>query len=318
MFQEWGFLLGEIWVLLLLAALLGLFVGWLIWGRVSAAFAAREAEYQRKIKQRDDRIVELERDAKRLTTAAEGHDALLKSRDTQITSLQGDLDGMKAIADGHAGAVKQREERIAALEAELASQRADGDGQLEIANARDAALSENASLVARLQTLESREADLQGRVSSNDGLAEQLRECRSSGAQKDQRIAELEASLAARSAAPAADTSIPDYDRDGVHEGVNEGTKPMTLTAARDGGADDLKRIKGVGPKLEKMLHGLGFFHFDQVAAWSDQEIAWVDANLEGFNGRVSRDRWVEQAKLLASGGETEFSRRVDGGDVYE
>jgi predicted flap endonuclease-1-like 5' DNA nuclease len=60
----------------------------------------------------------------------------------------------------------------------------------------------------------------------------------------------------------------------------------------------------------------LGFWHFDQIAAWTADEVAWVDANLEGFRGRVTRDQWVAQAKTLAEGGETEFSKRVDDGDV--
>lgn len=77
--------------------------------------------------------------------------------------------------------------------------------------------------------------------------------------------------------------------------------KPKGLKAARGGSADDLKRIKGVGPKLEKLLHSLGFFHFDQVAAWSKKEVAWVDENLVGFKGRVSRDEWVKQAKKFAA-----------------
>ncbi|MGR3503768.1 NADH-quinone oxidoreductase subunit E [Pseudaestuariivita sp.] len=89
------------------------------------------------------------------------------------------------------------------------------------------------------------------------------------------------------------------------------GEKPATLEAAREGVPDNLKKIKGVGPKLEALLHRLGFYHFDQVAGWTDAEVAWVDANLEGFKGRVSRDDWVAQAKILASGGETEFSSRV-------
>ena len=87
--------------------------------------------------------------------------------------------------------------------------------------------------------------------------------------------------------------------------------KPKPMKAPRKGGADDLKMIKGVGPKLEKMLHTLGFFHFDQVSNWSKGEIAWVDDNLEGFKGRVSRDNWVSQAKILAKGGKTEFSKRA-------
>ena len=108
-----------------------------------------------------------------------------------------------------------------------------------------------------------------------------------------------------------------DYDGDGVVEGKNEGTKPATLTAPRDGKADNLKEIKGVGPKLEKLLHSLGFYHFDQIANWTKDELAWVDANLDGFHGRATRDEWVAQAKILAAGGETEFSKRVDDGKVY-
>ena len=99
--------------------------------------------------------------------------------------------------------------------------------------------------------------------------------------------------------------------------GDGQGEKPATLSAARGGKADDLKQIKGIGPKLETMLHGMGFFHFDQVAAWSAAELGWVDDNLTGFKGRASRDNWVDQARILASGGETEFSKRVEGGDVY-
>ncbi|MEM8569416.1 MAG: NADH-quinone oxidoreductase subunit NuoE [Pseudomonadota bacterium] len=78
---------------------------------------------------------------------------------------------------------------------------------------------------------------------------------------------------------------------------------PPRLSAPRNGAADDLKRIKGVGPKLEAMLNKLGFYHFDQIALWSDAEVAWVDAHLEGFKGRIERDGWIEQAKALQSAG---------------
>jgi len=95
------------------------------------------------------------------------------------------------------------------------------------------------------------------------------------------------------------------------------GTRPEALGGPRGGAADDLKKIKGVGPKLEKLCNELGFYHFDQIANWTEAEIAWVDNNLKGFKGRVSRDNWVDQAKILAEGGETEFSHRVDEGNVY-
>lgn len=105
------------------------------------------------------------------------------------------------------------------------------------------------------------------------------------------------AQVAAAEATPV-DTKVPDTQR------------PAALEAARGGKADDLKKIKGVGPKMEALLNSLGFFHFDQVAAWTPAELAWVDDNLEGFKGRATRDEWVAQAKILAAGGETEFSSR--------
>jgi predicted flap endonuclease-1-like 5' DNA nuclease len=85
--------------------------------------------------------------------------------------------------------------------------------------------------------------------------------------------------------------------------------KPATLTAARASGPDDLKLLKGVGPALEKTLNELGFYHFDQVAAWRKAEVEWVDSRLK-FKGRIVRDEWIKQAKTLAKGGETEFSKR--------
>ena len=93
--------------------------------------------------------------------------------------------------------------------------------------------------------------------------------------------------------------------------------QPEALSAPRGSGADDLKEIKGVGPKLETLLHDLGIYHFDQIAGWSAAEVAWMDDNLKGFRGRVSRDDWIGQAKILAAGGETDFSTRVDNGEVY-
>ncbi|MCH8518115.1 MAG: NADH-quinone oxidoreductase subunit E [Cyclobacteriaceae bacterium] len=94
-----------------------------------------------------------------------------------------------------------------------------------------------------------------------------------------------------------------------VAKGAEVGTRPEMLTEAR-GAADDLRKIKGVGPKLAKLLNTLGVYHFWQVASWGPDEVAWVDENLEGFKGRVSRDDWGTQAKILAEGGETEFSKR--------
>ncbi|MBY5932229.1 NADH-quinone oxidoreductase subunit E [Tateyamaria omphalii] len=101
-------------------------------------------------------------------------------------------------------------------------------------------------------------------------------------------------------------------------EAVPAGTKPALLTEARDGGADDLKLIKGVGPGLEKELNAKGVYHFDQIASWTEDEVAWADQNLVRFKGRVSRDNWVTQAKALSRGEETEFSQRAKKDGIYK
>ncbi len=85
--------------------------------------------------------------------------------------------------------------------------------------------------------------------------------------------------------------------------------RPVLLDGPRAEGKDDLKLISGVGPKLEETLNSLGIYHFDQVANWRKKEIAWVDSNLR-FKGRIERDDWMKQARILAEGGQTEFSKK--------
>ncbi len=88
------------------------------------------------------------------------------------------------------------------------------------------------------------------------------------------------------------------------------GARPAGLRAPREGTADNLQRIKGVGPINEKRLHELGVFHFDQIAAWTLSEIRWVGTYL-AFPGRIHRERWVAQASNLLEGGTSAKDREV-------
>ena len=100
--------------------------------------------------------------------------------------------------------------------------------------------------------------------------------------------AEKKAAPKKAEAAPSADTA-------------DEGTRPANLLdAPRDGQADDLKKISGVGPKLEGLLHENGVFHFDQIKDWGPAEIAYMDDKLS-FKGRIERDNWIEQATAFAA-----------------
>lgn len=74
--------------------------------------------------------------------------------------------------------------------------------------------------------------------------------------------------------------------------------------------ADDLKQIKGIGPKLEKLLNSLGVTSYAQIAAWNDADIDRIDARLGAFQGRIRRDDWPAQARLLAAGDKAGFEDR--------
>lgn len=77
---------------------------------------------------------------------------------------------------------------------------------------------------------------------------------------------------------------------------------PREVIAEVGGEADDLRKIKGVGPKLVTLLASLGVTRFAQIAEWTEADIDRIDGQLGTFAGRVRRDSWVEQAKFLAAG----------------
>ena len=93
------------------------------------------------------------------------------------------------------------------------------------------------------------------------------------------------------------------------------GTPPPTLDAPREGGADNLTLIDGVGNAIERKLFRLGVFHFDQMAAWSEAEAVWI-GNEIGFPGRPQRENWVAEARIFAEGGTTEHAERVERGRI--
>jgi NADH-quinone oxidoreductase subunit E len=124
---------------------------------------------------------------------------------------------------------------------------------------------------------------------ANDQPAVQLDEA-AAEAHADAEEAHIDAALATLPA-----DATPEQKADAV------GSRPPAIEAPRDGGGDDLQRIKGVGPINEKRLHELGVYRFGQIAAWTRNEIRWVGTYF-AFPGRIDREQWVAQAANLAHG----------------
>ncbi len=82
--------------------------------------------------------------------------------------------------------------------------------------------------------------------------------------------------------------------KDSVHE-----TAPMQLNEPK-GKKDNLKDIKGIGLSIETLLNNLGIYHYDQIASWDKDNINWIEKELD-FKGRIDREEWVSQAKILST-----------------
>lgn len=93
-----------------------------------------------------------------------------------------------------------------------------------------------------------------------------------------------------------------DMQRDRAIAAARDANKPELLTEPRGGKGDDLSLIWGVADKMVDKLNAIGIWHFAQIAQWTPEQVAWFESQLDGFKGRVTRDKWIEQAQKLASG----------------
>ncbi len=215
---------------------------------------------------------------------------------TERAALEVDLAASRRAADDAAASRTRLENELSGITAKLSPVSAERDGlQLE---------------VARLK------ADFDGSKSANLGLTSDLERARASlaaaGSAKfdtssfDTEIARLKSELeACRAQHNTKDAELAKYRA--AAASLDE-KLPLFLDRPR-GVPDDLKLIKGVGEKLNTLLTSLGIFHFRQIANWNDEEVAQVDAKMENFKGRIVRDEWIPQSKLLAAGANEEFER---------
>jgi NADH-quinone oxidoreductase subunit E len=85
----------------------------------------------------------------------------------------------------------------------------------------------------------------------------------------------------------------------GIDPATGQGGKPEGLAQPRPSGKDDLRRIEGLSPLDIATLNNLGVYHFDQIAAWDEAAILWMENHVFA-RGRIGREAWQEQARLLS------------------
>lgn len=114
--------------------------------------------------------------------------------------------------------------------------------------------------------------------------------------ESDLAVAQARAEEALR-AATGLGRAGPEHD-----ESESQGERPPGLPGPRDGRADDLRRIRGIGPRNEGVLNSLGIYHYAQIAALTPAQVTWLDNYLK-FHGRIARDDWIGQASALLGAG---------------
>jgi predicted flap endonuclease-1-like 5' DNA nuclease len=176
-----------------------------------------------------------------------------------------------------------------------------GGVEAALADERDRLRTELAAARGNQDQLEDSLVQLRGVAETRASRVRQLEEAEASSRE---RIAQLEQELSEASAAG---------DRPGSSERMAigpaasppaaepvQGTPPPALPSP-EGAPDDLQKISGIGPSIEKTLHQLGIYHFRQIAQFTPDNVAWIDQRLR-FRGRIEREDWIGQARRLASG----------------
>ncbi|RUV53905.1 proton-conducting membrane transporter, partial [Mesorhizobium sp. M5C.F.Ca.IN.020.29.1.1] len=121
------------------------------------------------------------------------------------------------------------------------------------------------------------------------------------------------ASASKASASQASAPKLPASKTGAAPKSAASAAKKAATTKAAAGKASNLRRLIGIGPANERLLNGLGVTTYAQIAAWTAADVKRIEETLN-FDGRIERERWIEQAKLLAAGDEEEFARRFPTG----
>lgn len=249
-----GFNICFLLIPLLILGLLGLLLGWLIWGRR---------------KHQGDLTIEgegaLRAEADTLRTRVQELEGRVSTRDTEVSDLTTKL--AAATVGG------------AALTAVAATAKPEAEEDTDETYALEW---RNRYLAARVKYLESRLSDAPKATPKPAAKAKPAAKS----------PAKAKAKIVAAAAVPAALAAT-----------AKAKPKVLYTDGPTEGAPDDLKLIRGIGPKFEKDLHSKGIYYFRQIAAWKAEDVKMVEGVIDSIPGRIKRDEWVRQAKGFAANG---------------
>jgi predicted flap endonuclease-1-like 5' DNA nuclease len=297
MFDGVGWAAGEIVIFMIIAVLIGILIGWILgrWMQKSTIGEKFESEL----------VAERER-TRRVEARLNDSSRHLDEARLKVEGGEGRLGELESELDASKGAAAELEVKIAEL----------GDKDDEIKRL-SGELSDQAAMEAKLGALEDKDseiarlsAELTASASGREQLAVDVARLEGEVSGRDARIVAMEADLdAAKNVEPvpqpepvaAAVEPVAAVVESDAEPSKEEGLARIVEIASRtagDGPAadDDLKKVHGIGPKLEKTLKGLGITSFRQIANFEASDIAYVTAALDAFKGRIERDDWMSSA----------------------
>jgi predicted flap endonuclease-1-like 5' DNA nuclease len=189
--------------------------------------------------------------------------------------------------------------RSGGLMAERTRVESDRQARLGSVTAERDQLRAGADATATGRPITADQAQLAARIA---GLERELAAAQQANARHRAEVGRLEARIAELEAAPSAPKTAARTPFGAAQAPSGAAATAPPGLERPEGEPDDLQQISGIGPGIETTLHRLGIFHFRQIAAFTPENVAWVNQRLR-FRGRIEREDWIGQAKRLAAGG---------------
>ncbi len=313
---EWA--AAEIVFYMLLATLIGfaiayVFIRWFQKESIAESFEADLAAQQELTRRAEYRLIDSNEELDKVHLELKGEQQRVRDLEAELESTQASLAETEAAVPD--------ESEVEQLKADLEASRAAAEASdVQISGLQAAKAAADEAAAVRGATVESLDQDLESEREESAALQQRLAQLESANAACEQRSAELEAKVAELergAAAPAADATDKGFDEPEISAAEDvpsqqEGLARIAEIAARTAGEgpvadDDLKKVHGIGPKLERTLKELGITSFRQIANFEAADIAYVTAALDAFKGRIERDDWMGSAAAehLAKYGES-------------